>query len=378
MAIKVTLRNKKISKDRHTLYLDFYPAITNPETEKKTRREFLGYYIYDNPKTPAEKQHNKKFMQLAEQIKVNRENEVNKPEIYSELEREKLKTAQSRKGNFVEYFKSLADTYISSTHDDWIIVYKYLNSYTGGNLPFSNLTEEFCLKFRESLLTTNRYKSDHPLSPNTACTYFVKFKAAVKKAYKDGKLSADVAIDVPPIKLVESQRNFLTLDELKALAKTPCIIPVIKQAALFSALTGIRYGDIKSLTWSQIERNNDNYLVRFRQGKTKALLTLPISVETFSLLGEPQAPEEPVFPDLIVTSYYGKFLAQWIARAGITKNITFHCFRHTFATLQLSQGTDIYTVSKMLGHKNIKNTAIYTKVVDKLKEDAANRIKLDL
>jgi integrase len=383
MATKVTLRQKAISKKRQTLYLDFYPAITNQETGEKTRRKFLGFYIFDNPKTPVEKQHNKEVLQLAEQIKLNRENELNKPEIYSELEKEKLRSAQTGKGNFVEYFRKLADkyrggSYQGGTFDDWLIVHKYLNEFTGGNLPFSELTEEFCNRFRECLLSTKKYKSDILLSQNTACTYFVKFKAAVKLAYKDGKIKTNVGQDVPPIKLVESQRNFLNLEELNALAKTPCIVPVMKQAALFSALTGIRYGDIKKLTWGQIECNSGNYEIRFRQRKTKGLLTLPISEQTFSLLGDPQGPDEPVFPGLIISSYYSKYLIKWLTRAGITKNITFHCFRHTYATLQLSGGTDIYTVSKLLGHKNIKTTAIYTKVEDKLKQDAKNRIKLDL
>jgi site-specific recombinase XerD len=107
-------------------------------------------------------------------------------------------------------------------------------------------------------------------------------------------------------------------------------------------------------------------------------LTLPIGKQAVSLLGERGDPGEEVFPGLIVNSYYNKYLLQWFTRAEITKNVTFHSFRHTFATLQLSEGTDIYTVSKLLGHHNIKTTAIYAKVVDKMKQDAVNRIKLDL
>jgi integrase len=378
MATKVTLRQKAISKKRQTLYLDYWPAITNPETGKKTRREFLKQYIFDKPKKQADKEHNENVMQLAEQIKLKRENELNKPEIYSELEKERLKATKTGKGNFIEYFKKLTDKHPGPTHDDWLIVYKYLKQFAGENLPFSELTKEFCSDFREYLLTTKRYNSDMPLSQNSACTYFVKFKAAVKKAYKDDKIKTYVGLDVPVIKVLESQRNYLTLDELNAVAKAQCNIPVMKAAALFSALTGLRYGDIKNLTWGKIEKDNGNYQIRFRQQKTKGLVTLPISEQAYSLLGEPREPEAEVFPELIISSYYNKYLLQWIARAGITKDVTFHSFRHTFATLQLTEGTDLFTVSKMLGHVNIKTTAIYAKVVDKLKQDAVNRIKLDL
>ena len=98
----------------------------------------------------------------------------------------------------------------------------------------------------------------------------------------------------------------------------------------------------------------------------------------FSLCGNhPGNPDENVFLGLKYSAYNNKHLAQWIGAAGITKNITFHCFRHTFATLQLYNGTDIYTVSKMLGHKDLKTTQIYAKIVDEAKRTAADKIKLD-
>jgi hypothetical protein len=91
MATKVTLRQKKISKGRQSLYLDFYPAIPHPETGEPTRREFLGLYIFEKPKTPIDKQHNKETLQLAEQIRQKQENLLNKPEIYTEYEKEQLR-----------------------------------------------------------------------------------------------------------------------------------------------------------------------------------------------------------------------------------------------------------------------------------------------
>jgi site-specific recombinase XerD len=104
---------------------------------------------------------------------------------------------------------------------------------------------------------------------------------------------------------------------------------------------------------------------------------MPIADQAYSLMGEPGQKEEEVFKDLTYSAYANKHLAKWIGLAGITKDITFHCFRHTYATLQLSQGTDIYTVSKMLGHRSIKTTQVYAKVMDQAKRKAADKIKLD-
>ena len=91
---------------------------------------------------------------------------------------------------------------------------------------------------------------------------------------------------------------------------------------------------------------------------------MPISPQALEFCGSPQKPNQLVFEDLPDPSWISRPLKKWLETAGITKKITFHCFRHTFATLQLSSGTDIYTVSKMLGHTNVKTTQIYAKVVD--------------
>lgn len=104
---------------------------------------------------------------------------------------------------------------------------------------------------------------------------------------------------------------------------------------------------------------------------------MPISQQALDLCGEPREPEQLVFEDLPDPAWISKPLKRWIEAVGITKRITFHCFRHTYATLQLSSGTDIYTVNKMLGHTNVKTTQIYAKVVDEKKSKAAQAIQLD-
>ena len=380
MATKVKLRQKIISGGRHSLYLDFYPAVPHPETGIQTRRQFLGRYIIDKPKSILDKMHNKDMLQQAELIRQQKDSEINKPEIYSGFEKEKLKIREQGEKNFVEYFKQLADKRKASNHDNWMSAYKYLEVFANGKLKFAELSEKFFNDFREYLLTTKSNKSHKvTLTQNSALSYFNKVKASLKQAYKDGYLQTDLNIKVEPIKPSETQRKFLTIEELNSLVKTDCKNLLLKRAALFSALTGLRFSDIKKLVWNELEYIEGNgYFIQFKQQKTKGVEMMPISDQAFNLLGERKKLNVLVFEGLEYSAYTNKHLAHWIGLAGITKDITFHCFRHTFATLQLSNGTDIYTVSKMLGHRELKTTQVYAKIIDKTKREAANKINLDI
>jgi integrase len=151
----------------------------------------------------------------------------------------------------------------------------------------------------------------------------------------------------------------------------------MKRAALFSALTGLRHCDIQKLQWKEISMNGNHAQLHFTQQKTKGVEYMPISEQALQLCGIPRQPEQLVLEDLPDPAWISKPLKRWIEAAGITKPITFHNFRHTYATLQLSSGTDIYTVSKMLGHTNVKTTQIYAKVVDEKKNKAAQAIQLN-
>jgi len=392
MSIKVALRNKPISGGRKTLYLDFYPPIPNPETGKLTRREFLGLYIYnetikkkqgkDKPVklNPIDKQHNEDTLNTAELIRQKRQNQLNKPEIYTGEELEKLRIKELSERNFVEYFKSLADKRKASNFDNWVSAYKYLEIFTKGILKFADLNEKFCTEFKEYLLTTKSNKSNKvTLSQNSAVSYFNKFKASMKQAYKDGYLQTNLNVKINTIKTAETQREYLSMEQVQILVKTPCSISLLKSSALFSILTGLRFSDIAKLVWSEVQHSEiEGYFLKFIQQKTKAVENLPISEQAFSLMGERKEPKEQVFKGLVYSAYLNSHLKQWILNAGITEKITFHSFRHTYATLQLSKGTDIYTVSKMLGHRELKTTQIYAKIIDKTKREATDKIKLDL
>jgi integrase len=385
MGIRVTLRQKKISKGRKSLYLDFYPPIPHPESGEPTRREFLGLYIFEKPKNTFDKNHNKETIQIAKAIRQKRENILNKPEIYSQYEKEQLRIKEMGEKCFVTYYTELANKRRYSSHDNWMAALNYLMKFTGGSVKFSELNDKFFEDLKGFLLSAKSHRSNKTtLSQNSAVSYFNKIKAALRQAYQDGILQSDLNAKIKPIKTAETRREYLTLEELNRLAETPCNDSLMKRAALFSALTGLRFSDIQKLTWSEIEYVEDRgYLLKFNQKKTKGVETLPISEQAYGFtIGSDNPKEmvqdEKVFQGLKYSAYHNKHLFQWIGAAGITKNITFHCFRHTYATLQLMKGTDIYTVSKMLGHKDLKTTQVYAKIVDEAKRKAADRIQLNI
>lgn len=381
MATKVTLREKSISKGRKSLYLDFYPPIPHPETGEPTRREFLGMYIFDKPKNPIDKQHNTETVKIGESIRQKRENILNKPEIYDQFEKDRLRIEKLGELDFIDYFRSLADKRKSSNHDNWMCALNYLVDYTGGSVKFADLNVKFFEGFKEHLLNAKSKRSDKTtLSQNSAVSYFNKVKACLREAFKEDLLQVNINAKIASIQPTETRREFLTIEELNALIKTPCGDVLMKRTALFSALTGLRFSDIQNLTWKDVENiEGEGYFLNFQQQKTKGIESLPISDQAFQLMehSEDSIPDEKVFDGLKYSAYNNRFLFQWIGSAGITKHITFHCFRHTYATLQLFNGTDIYTVSKMLGHKDLKTTQIYTKVVDQAKRKATDKIKLN-
>jgi site-specific recombinase XerD len=127
------------------------------------------------------------------------------------------------------------------------------------------------------------------------------------------------------------------------------------------------------LQWSEVKKNDTGYKIVFHQQKTKGLQYLDISEQAREYLGEAGKPDEIIFTGLRYTSYHNFELQRWILKAGITKQITFHCARHTHAVMLLTLGTDIYTVSKLLGHSELKTTQIYAKIVDEKKREAVNK-----
>ena len=379
MSTKVTLRQKQISKGRKSLYLDYYPPVMNLKNGEPTRREFLGFYIFDDPKEASDVLHNEETLKIAKQIRQRRQNEIDKPEVYSRFEKEQLRIKELGDHDFIKYCTKISEKKTDTTWRKWKSTLIYLSDFTGGKLLFSDLTKKTVNDFKEYLLDVKSHRSDKsPLSKNSASIYFTCFRSMIRQALNDEYLQKDIYSDISSIKQTEVNRNFLTLEELNLLVKTECKIPLLKRAALFSALTGLRHSDIKKMIWNEVEFIEGNgYFLKFTQKKSGGAEMMPISEQAAELLGERKQPTDKVFEGLVYSAYWNSVLDNWVLKAGIPKTITFHCFRHTYATLQLSKGTEIYTVSKMLGHRDIKSTAVYAKVVDELKREAAGRITLN-
>jgi len=370
----VHLRKKKIANGKESLYLDFYPAIKG-ENGKLTRREYLLRYIYENAKTPEQKLHNKENMVFAEGLKNRREKEILN-------EQDGLFNTKNKKRDFIEFFQSLCDKRKESegNYGNWKSALKYLKAFTSENCKMGDLTEMFCNDFKEYLLHANRLNTVKglKLSQNSALSYFNKFRCAINEAFDARLINENPLRHIKGIKQKESKREFLTQEELQLLAKTECDLDALKKAALFSALTGLRWSDIESLTWGDIQITDGSYFLHIFQKKTDDLIMHPINETSVKMLGERFQPSEKVFEGLKYSDSNNDKIKRWVLRAGINKKITLHNFRHTYATLLLNKGVDIFTVSKMLGHKNITTTMIYAKVLTETKVNAANLIDIEL
>ena len=370
----VHLRKKKIANGKESLYLDFYPPIKGGDG-KLTRREYLNKYIYENPKNADEKLHNRENLIVAEGIKNNREKEILN-------EQDGIFNTQNKKRDFLEFFENLCEKRKESegNYGNWLSALQYLRAFTGRKCKMADLTEEFCEKFKEYLLHANRLNTVKGLmlSQNSALSYFNKFRCAVNEAYESRLLNENPLRLVKGIKQKESKREFLTQEELQILAKTPCDLVPIKNAALFSALTGLRWSDISKLKWQDIQYTESGYFIHIIQKKTVDVIMHPISKTAVNLLGECGKPNEEIFEGLKYSDSNNDKIKRWILRAGIHKKITFHNFRHSYATLLLNKGVDIYTVSTMLGHKKIETTMIYARVLSETKVKAANVIDIEL
>lgn len=375
--MNISLRKKKINDGRYSLFIEYNKGDTKDETGKRKRNrefEYLNLYIYENAKTPKEKKETRENLQLAENILAIRKADYLQGKF-------NLQDTKKPKELFLDYFNEKKNERYNETgnFDNWNAAQVHLEAYCPPNLTFSQVDENFVKGFKNYLDKKAKTKSDTPLSQNTKYTYYNKFKACINAAFEDGYLTQNPIKKVKSFEMAESQREYLTYDELQALANTECKYQVLKNAFIFSCLTGIRWSDIDKMIWSEVREEKDDkglvyYRIVFRQKKTDGLEYLDISNQAHSLLGERRNESDKVFYRLKYGQTYNAEIVNWCNRAGITKHVTFHSARHTHAVLLLENNADIYTVSKRLGHRELRTTEIYAKIIDKKMKEAASII----
>ena len=237
--------------------------------------------------------------------------------------------------------------------------------------------KDFCLSFMEYLKTGYKTADGRLLKSKTIFNRQCTLITALNVAVREGLIPSnpmDKLSRHERAKTNRGKREYLTIDEVKALVATPCKREDIKNSYLFACNCGLRLGDIRKLKWSDITKDGDKWMLSVVMNKSKKPVHIPLGVQARRWLPKRKGADADslVFEGLPRDSHINANLRIWAAKAGITKAITYHTSRHTFATMLLTLGADLYTVSKLLGHSQIKNTQIYAEIINRRKDEAVN------
>ncbi len=363
----VKLRRKALANGNVSLYLAIY-------VNGRREYEFLRLYLIPEH-TREERLRNRNTLALANTIKAQRIVDV-------QMGAYGFNSRKQDKVLFFEYYKSLMEKYHAEKRkiDCWKGCLRHLECYEPRrDITLAEISSEWLEGFRNYLLNDAvkiRAKEGKPLplSQNTKWVYFNKLRTVMKSACDSGIIKDNPMSRIKGISSRETNREYLSVEEVQTLAATDCDCPVLKRAFLFSCLTGLRCSDISRLTWGEVMDWNGRTRLVFRQKKTGGQEYLDIASQASELMGVRGDDHALVFDYKFYPSVVAAILQRWMKSAGIDKHITFHCARHTFAVMMLTLGTDIFTVSKLLGHRDLKTTQIYAKVVDAKKQAAVDNI----
>lgn len=354
----VTLRERKMKNGGASLLLDYV-------VDGVRRREFLGMYLVPEDSSPVARIQNRETMKQAQAVKAKRTLEL-QGNPYN------LSVRPKRTGMaLVDYIKRQEDDFASrgkTEHSHTLgKIRNWLGKY-GRPVPLALVDADYLLGFL-------RFMQKH-LAGSTVHTLFSNLNTVLNRAVREDLIAVNPMSKLDPSlrpSKPESNREYLTLDEVRTLAATPCGNDAVKRAFLFACFTGLRFGDLKKLEWSMIvPAGEGGWQLRERQTKTGGMVYAPLSDN--ALLWLPEGPRKGLVFALPSQPTTAVHVRKWTKEAGIAKAITFHCSRHTYATLLLSYGTDIYTVSKLLGHRDVSTTQIYAKIVDEKKRKAVDSI----
>lgn len=365
----IKLRVKHLANGNKSIYLDMY-------MNGKRKYEFLKLYIIPEY-NKSDRVRNSETLKLANAIKAQRIIEL-------QNQSHGFKINKTSHIKLTDYIQSVAEKKSENEVRKTVLhaVVYHLRRYNPNDIQLSRIDKDYILGFLDYLKTAKQThtKKEKLLHVNTQVYYYKMLRYCLNYAVSEELISAN---PMNKIKNEEkshkhrTEREYLTIDELRKLAQTPFYNGLLKKAFLFSCFCGLRHSDIIALTWGDIEMDDDgNSRLYIIQKKTKEAISLPLSQEAIKQLPKREDAKEDdiIFKKLITLGRTNEILPKWAEQAGIKKHITFHTARHTHATMLLTLGVDLYTVSKLLGHTNIQTTQIYAKLVDESKKKAIDLI----
>jgi site-specific recombinase XerD len=393
------LDQRELSDGRISLYLEYYlgrqsePILNEagepilyesgkmagtPKYKVKhiRRKENLNLYLVANPKTPFDRNQNKETLQLAKKIRYEREQEL--------LEKQDgYRLRKDRQIDFLQYFQTYIDNYTKKDirmlqmalqrFKDFLNDTPEYTRFAKGIKP-EQMDKDMMIAFAEYLQSRSKGEG--------AKSIYQRFKKVIKYAIDHEDMTKNPCNGVT-IKIDDQilRKDVLSLDEEKALIATHYEgeNPNIRRAFIMCLYCGLRFCDVKDLTFANVDYSNK--LLKFEQNKTKGHsansgVIIPLNDGLLRLIGEPtdeQSKDSLIFP---LPSYEmcSKAVKRWVKRAGIEKHISWHCARHSFAVNILNNGANIKTVASLLGHSGLKHTEKYTRAIDSLKQDAINSL----
>ena len=363
----VRLREKELANGVRSLYLDIY-------VNGKRSYEFLKLYLI--PETnPQAKVQNENTMRAANTIKLNRILEItnNKAGLKNTSIRAKMLLK-----DWMETFRQAQE---QKGVKDQKLIHNTVHALTAYNINVAmrDVNRDYIIGLTNFLRNDYRSPRGKKLKDYSVINYLGCLRNALNMAVRE-----DVIADNPIMKLSaqdkvkapESQREYLTVEEVKQLEATDSPYPHIKQAFLFACYTGLRCSDVRSITWGKIVKDGEKYRLHTVMFKTKRPFYIPLSKKAMQWMPErgDKTDDDLIFENIPVQVNTKLYLQPWLDKAGITKPITFHCSRHTFGTMMLTLGADIYTTSKLMGHTKVEVTQIYAKIINKKKDDAVSLI----
>lgn len=373
----IRIRFKELANGNKSIYLDYYK-------DGKREYEFLKLYIIPEKNASAKIQ-NEETLRTANAIKAQR--------VVSLQNGQHGFSNSGIKGrtNFISYLRLQAEKYDEKGSKAYATSVRntivHLIRYKGEKVQMKNVDKKYLLGYIEYLNgEASKYfeedgkeKKRKKISDASKALYWGVVVTALKRAVKDDIIAsnpADKISEQDKPKEGKSTKVYLTLDEVKALANTPCKYPDLKNAFLFCCFCALRMCDARRLKWASIKKTSDGgKQIELVQQKTGEPVYIPLSDNALQWLPSKGKKKDTdnVF-DLPHVSTIEKWLGHWGEAAEVKKHLTYHVSRHTFATLTLAYGADLYTVSKLMGHSNIQTTQIYAKIVDENKRKAVELI----